>query len=108
MKRGDIVAVALSGDYGKPRPAVVMQSDIFEWLDSIAVLPVTSDLRTVPSLRIDVVPTADNGLRVRSQVMIDKPSALPRAKVGKCIGELDSATLREVERRFAVFFGIAE
>lgn len=27
MKRGDIITVALSGDYGKPRPAVVVQND---------------------------------------------------------------------------------
>ena len=29
IKRGDIVTCALSGDYGKPRPAVVVQSDLF-------------------------------------------------------------------------------
>ncbi len=27
MRRGDIVIVAFSGDFGKPRPAVIVQSD---------------------------------------------------------------------------------
>ena len=29
MKRGDVVIVSAPGDFGKPRPAVVIQSDIF-------------------------------------------------------------------------------
>ena len=27
MRRGDLVTVAVSGDYGKPRPAVVVTAD---------------------------------------------------------------------------------
>lgn len=107
MKRGDIVTVALSGDYGKPRPALVVQIDLYATLDSVVVLPMTSDLRTVPELRIDVAPSTANGLRMASQVMIDKPSTIPRAKIGKRIGALDAATLTEIERRLAIFLGIA-
>lgn len=29
MRRGDIVTIALQGDYGKPRPALIIQSDLF-------------------------------------------------------------------------------
>ncbi|MHB8211101.1 MAG: type II toxin-antitoxin system PemK/MazF family toxin [Acidithiobacillus sp.] len=29
MNRGAVVVVALQGDYGKPRPALVVQSDMF-------------------------------------------------------------------------------
>ena len=28
MRRGDILTVAAPGDYGKPRPAVLIQSDL--------------------------------------------------------------------------------
>lgn len=108
MKRGDVVTVALSGDYGKPRPAVVVQIDLYETLESIVVLPMTSDLRDMPEFRTDVAPSVANGLRVRSQVMIDKPATFPRAKVGKRIGALDSVTLTEIERRMAVLLGIAK
>ncbi len=108
MKRGDIVTVALPGDYGKPRPAIVIQIDMFESLESTVVLPMTSDLRDMEELRIDVTPAPTNGLRTVSQIMIDKPSTLPRVKIGKRIGILDPETLLEVERRLAVFLGIAK
>ena len=107
MKRGDVVVAALQGDYGKLRPMLIVQADGFAYLNSLAVLPLTSEVLPTPEFRVDVEPSTTNGLRVPSQVMIDKPSTLPRAKVGKRIGSLDSATLREVERRLAVFFGIA-
>ena len=45
MKRGDLVTVALQGDLGKPRPALVIQSDLFEAHPSVTILPVTSDFR---------------------------------------------------------------
>ena len=30
MKRGDLAPVAMSGDFGRPRPILVIQSDRFE------------------------------------------------------------------------------
>ncbi len=108
MKRGDVVVAALQGDYGKPRPMLVVQSDAFDRLHSIAVLPLTSEIIEAPAIRVDVAPAPANGLRVPSQVMIDKPAALPRAKIGKRIGTLDRATLVEIDRRLAVFLGIAK
>lgn len=43
IQRGDLVVVALSGDYGKPRPALVVQSDDFQALPSVTVLRITSE-----------------------------------------------------------------
>jgi mRNA interferase MazF len=63
MRRGDLVTVALQGAYGKPRPALVIQSDLFDAHPSVAVLPVTSELRDAPLFRIRVEPDAKNGLR---------------------------------------------
>lgn len=48
MRRGDLVTIALQGDYGKPRPALVIQSDLFHEHPCITVLPVTGDLRETP------------------------------------------------------------
>jgi len=75
MKRGDLVTVALPGDYGKPRPAVVIQSDLFDAHPSVTILPVTSELREAPLFCVQVEPTWDNGLRRLSQVMVDKPQS---------------------------------
>ena len=54
MKRGDLVTVAVSGDYGKPRPALVAQADAFDQHPSVIVLPLTSELHDAPLFRINV------------------------------------------------------
>ena len=105
--RGDLVTVALQGDLGKPRPALIIQSDYFAEHPSTVILPVTSELRQAPLFRIDIVPTAENGLRRRSQVMADKPQSVSRARLGARIGKLGRDQMVAVERALALFLGIA-
>jgi mRNA interferase MazF len=107
MKRGDIAAVALQGDYGKPRPALVIQSDLFTEHPSVTILPVTSDLRDTPIFRITITPNALNGLKTLSQVMVDKAMTVPRERCGNAFGRLDDVDMLEVTRALAVFLGIA-
>ena len=107
MRRGDLITVAIQGAYGKPRPALVIQSDLFAEHPSVTILPVTSELRDTPLFRIGVVPSAENGLRKASQVMVDKPQSVPREKVGAVIGHLDDETRLAVDRALAVFLGFA-
>jgi mRNA interferase MazF len=71
MKRGDLVTVSLPGNYGKPRPALVIQSDLFDEHPSVTILPITSELRETPLFRITIEPNNENGLRKRSQVMVE-------------------------------------
>jgi mRNA interferase MazF len=107
VKRGDVVTVAAQGDFGKPRPALVIQADLFGEHTSVTILPVTSTLVAAPLLRVSVKPEPGNGLRKPSQIMVDKAVTLMRAKIGPPIGHMDSATLLEVDRRLTVFLGIA-
>jgi mRNA interferase MazF len=106
MKRGDLVTVALSGDYGKPRPALVIQADAFDQLGSVTVLRLTSELHDWPTFRVTVEPTEANGLRAPSQIMIDKAAALPREKVGRVIARLDPRTMQAVSKALVVFLGL--
>ena len=106
VRRGEVVTIVLPGAYGKPRPALIIQSDFFDALASVTVLPITSELRAAPLLRIPVDPTDGNGLRKKSQVMIDKTQTVPRDKIGSTIGRLPSDTLVEVDRALATFLGI--
>ena len=106
MKRGDLVPVVLAGAYGKPRPALVIQSDLFAKHPSVTVLPVTSELRSIETFRIAVDPTPANGLLLRSQVMVDKAHTIPRDKAGVPFGELDARTMTAVHRALAVFLGL--
>ena len=107
MRRGDLVTVSAPGDFGKPRPALVVQSDLFEELPSVTLCLVTSELRDAPIFRITVDPTPENGLRRMSQVQVDKVLTVGRQRVGDTIGRLDDATMLKVNRSLAVFVGIA-
>jgi mRNA interferase MazF len=108
MKRGDLVSVAMQGDFGKPRPALVIQADLFDEHATVTVLPVTSTLVATPLFRITVQPTAVNGLQKPSQVMADKAVTLKRDKLGQAFGRIDADTMVEVERCLAVFLGIVK
>lgn len=109
MKRGDLVTVALQGDLGKPRPALVIQSDLFDAHPSVTILPVTSELRDAPAplFRILVNPTELSGLAKPSQIMVDKPQSIAREKIGEVFGLLDDETMLAVNRELAVFLGFA-
>jgi mRNA interferase MazF len=108
MMRGDLVTIAIQGEFGKPRPALVIQADQFSEHATVTVLPVTSTLVAAPLLRITVQPSAENGLHKPSQVMADKAITIKRDKVGQAFGLIDADTLLEVERCLAVFLGIAK
>ena len=89
MRRGDIVTVAFAGDFGKPRPAVIVQSDYLNGTHATILLcPFTSELVDAPLIRIPVVPSQQNGLRAPSQIMVDKVAPVRREKIGRAIGVL--------------------
>jgi mRNA interferase MazF len=107
VRRGDLVTIALQGDLGKPRPALVIQSDLFDAHPSVTILPVTGELRDAPLFRIPVQPGESNGLSKPTQVMVDKPQSVAREKVGAVIGRLDDETMMAVNRALAIFIGVA-
>lgn len=106
--RGDLITIAIPGDFGKPRPALVIQADPFDEHPTVTVLPVTSTLVAAPLVRVTVAPSPENGLQKTSQVMIDKAVTVRREKLGPAFGRIDANTLLEVERCLAVFLGIVK
>ena len=108
MMRGDFVTLAMQGDFGKPRPALVIQADPYDEHITVTVLLVTSTLVAAPLLRITVQPSDGNGLRKPSQVMVDKAMTVKRDKIGQAFGRIDADAMVEVERCLAVFLGIAK
>lgn len=107
MRRGDLVTVAMPGDFGKPRPALVIQSDQFSETATITVLLLSGTLVDAPLIRLDVEPSPENGLRKRSQVMIDKTMSVRRDRIGEPFGRLDDGTMIAVTRSIALFLGFA-
>jgi len=108
VRRGDLVVVAMPGDYGKPRPALVVQSDLFNNTHaSITVAPVTSTIVDTPLFRVTVEPSRRNGLRLVSQIVVDKVTTVRRQRLGQTIGRLEEDIMLRVSRALALWFGIA-
>jgi mRNA interferase MazF len=98
VQRGDIVLVVASGDYGKPRPAVIVQSDLFnDTHASLTVCPVTSTLVEAPLFRVPIQPSRANGLMRQSQIMADKVQTLRRDRIRERIGALGPVQMQVVD-----------
>ena len=109
MRRGDLVTVAATGDYGKPRPAVIVQTDAFpESHASVVVCQLTSELVDAPDFRVSVDPTPENGLRVTSQVMADKPVTIRRGRIGQRTGRLGNQEMTQLSAALAFVLGLAD
>ncbi|HEY5048211.1 MAG TPA: type II toxin-antitoxin system PemK/MazF family toxin [Rhizomicrobium sp.] len=109
MRRGDVVVVAAGGDYGKPRPAVIVQSDAFpETHASVVICQMTSECVESPDFRVAIEPSRQNGLAVRSQVMADKPVTVRRTRIAKRIGRLGDADLSRLNIALAFVMGLAD
>ena len=109
MKRGDIWTVAGAAGYaGKPRPAVIVQDDRFDQIDSVVICPLTSDPSELPLFRLVVEPNERNGLRSRSAMMVDKISAVRKKRLGRSTGQLDDEDILRLNQALMVFLGLAE
>ena len=102
------MVVALQGDYGKPRPALVVQSDLFNGTHgSVTIVPVTTTLVDAPLFRMTIDPSPANGLRSLSQLMIDKVTTVRRDRIARRVGTLEDEKLLRATRALALWLGIA-
>jgi mRNA interferase MazF len=107
--RGDVVVVAAAGDYGKPRPAVVVQSDAFpETHASVVICQMTSQLTEAPDFRITIEPMQSNGLKERSQIMADQPVTVKRERIRQIIGRLTTDDIVKLDVALAFVMGLAD
>lgn len=107
IKRGDIVLCVVAGDYGKPRPALVVQADLFnEAHPSVVLLPITSHLLDTPLFRIPIRPNKSNGLKQSSQIMVDKVTAVRRDRIRERIGRANPTILQQTEEALLRFIGL--
>jgi len=108
MRRGDVVVVA-AGDYGQPRPAVIVQTDAFpDAHASVIICQMTSEIVEAPDFRVTIEPGESNGLRARSQIMADKPVTVRRARIGRSIGRLDDNDIGQLNIALAFVMGLAD
>jgi mRNA interferase MazF len=109
MRRGDVVTVAAAGEYGKPRPAVIVQTNALPASHaSVVVCQMTSDLADAPDFRVRIEPSAENGLRLRSQVMAEKPVIIRRERIGRRIGRLGGEDVVQLNAALAFVIGLVD
>jgi mRNA interferase MazF len=107
VKRGD-VAIAVHGELGRPRPVVVVRADeLGDFTTTVLVCPISSDVTDGLLVRPDVEPKAENGLRLRSQIMTDKMLALPRSHLRQVIGAIDPETSSRLDIALLLILGLA-
>lgn len=107
FERGDIVVMALQGEHGKPRPALVVQATQFAATGRYAVVPITSALLDAPLLRVDILASPETGLRQSSQATLTRLTTADRTRIDRAIGRVNDETMLEISRKLAVFLGIA-
>jgi mRNA interferase MazF len=110
MNRGDVVTVAIAGDYGKPRPAVVVTANILLKADhdAVTLCQMTSTINDLALFRVSIEPTVDNGLKLRSDIMADKPISVPRRRIGSVIGRLSNIDLQRLDKALVFALGLQD
>jgi mRNA interferase MazF len=108
MIRGDVVAIAdRSGDFtGKPRPGVIVQSDLFGTLDSVTICPLTSSEMEAPALRLRIEPSEVLTLRTASWIAVDKITSVRRDRIGVSMGRVSPEDMQRLNGAIAIFLGL--
>ena len=105
MKRGDIVVAAAGGDYGKPRPYVVVQGDDLHLIGSVLLCPITTDVQGA-LFRVEIAQGPATGLRSASEIMVEKIQAVKRERIRQTIGQLDADAMLRVDDKLALVLGL--
>jgi mRNA interferase MazF len=108
MRRGDVVTVAAAGDYGKPRPAVIITASslLDENHEAIVVCQLTSTIIELMNFRVCIEPSEENGLRLRSDIMADKPVTVIRRRIGPVIGHLSDTDVKRLNTALVFALGL--
>jgi mRNA interferase MazF len=106
MKRGEIWTVSGAGYAGKPRPAVIIQSDRFGDTMSITICIFTTSEPDAPLARLSITLSAHNWLRAPCYLMVDKITTVPKTQLGDRIGDLEAESMTQLKRAIFVFLGL--
>ena len=108
LPRGTVVIVSVPGEYGKPRPAVVIQDTrLTRVMESVVVALITTSKRGGRHIRIKVEPTVENALRATSRIMVDKLFSLHKHRVHQIVGRMNDATMQEVDEALKTLLSLA-
>lgn len=104
MNRGELWTAAGGSEFlSKPRPALIIQDDQYQSLDSVIICPLTTVVSVEASFRVIVDASAANGLEFQSAVMVDKSVAIRRSRLGKRIGQFQPSDMDRVQHALSAF-----
>ena len=108
IERQDILLVAAKGTYtSKPRPWIVVQSDAYFATDSVILCALTHVLvENAGLLRIDVMPSDRNGLRLACQLQVEKVATIRRSDLGRRVGRLEDEMMEQLSSALADLMGL--
>ena len=106
MRRGEIWTQSGGPGYaGKPRPALILQSDLLNETASVVTCPFTTHDNTAIPSRVPFPASAANGLNEHSDLMADKIMAVSRDKLGRRVGAVSPADMLRVQEAVFVVLG---
>lgn len=108
MRRGSVVTVAdRAGDFtGKPRRAVVVQSEFFAATGSITICPIASVEADAPLIRLRLETTGSLPLDHVSWIEVDKITTVRGHRIGPVIGMISATDLVRLNGALVVFIGL--
>jgi mRNA interferase MazF len=108
VKRGEVWTQAGGSGYAsKPRPVLIVQSDLLAETESVVVCLFTSREGSPLSSRLPFEPDAENGLREPSDLMVDKIMAVARKKLDRRLGAVTAEDIDRVEDAMFLVLGFA-
>jgi len=108
INRGEIWSVLWTGLAGKPRPALVIQSERYRLTDTDILALITTSRNEQGELRLPIKADDDNGLLQDSYICLDKLMAIPLTNLGERYGRADDSIMAEIDARLIKVLGIGE
>ena len=106
MNRGELWTVSGGVYAAKPRPAIIVQDDLFAATESVVVIPLTATTVAGAGVARIAVPTT-TGVTQPSFAMVDKITTVRRSNLGVRVGRVSAALMADIERSLMVFLGLA-
>lgn len=105
MNRGELWTVSGGVYSSKPRPALIVQDDLFSATESVVVVPLTTTTIGDTAIARVAIPTT-TGVAQSSFAMIDKIATVRRSNLGEQIGSVPTTLMTDIERSLMVFLGL--
>ncbi len=105
--KGQVLITSTGGGLtGKPRPAVIVQDDGFDFADTVIIVPLTTENSIDHSVRPLISPDAKNGLKQLSCAMVNRMAAIRKADINAIVGRLSDDDMTKIDAAMSAILGL--